>query len=81
LIESFCEGLLLKIRAAVEPYVNRVKSGSPKSYEEYKYTAGKIAGIEEVEQVIKEHYQSLIEMKHLKEHKERDYYEEESVTD
>lgn len=79
MLEKFCENFLLKLRAAESVLIERLKTGGFKTLEDYKHVVGKIQGLEHAEIMIKETYQAMIEMKHLKQH--RDDRENEQVDD
>jgi hypothetical protein len=70
MIIRFCENLLSRIRERQAIYVKSISSGDFPNFEEYKFCAGKLKGIEEAEAVIKELYNSMFESKVLREERE-----------
>jgi len=72
LILKFCDGLLLKIRERQVLVAKRLTSGSCKDFEEYKQLLGKLQGLEESENIIKQIFDDTFKTTRLYEKEDRD---------
>lgn len=57
----FVERLLLKLRERRSTYSSRILTGNVANLEEYKFSAGKMLGIEEAEDIVKKLYKETYE--------------------
>jgi hypothetical protein len=60
-MEKFCEILLFRLRQKKDPLLEPLISGAIQSMEQYRYTCGKIKGLEEAELELKTLYKELLQ--------------------
>ena len=63
MIIKFCENLLLRIRERKAAYEGKLLSGSLKDMEEYKFMSGYRKGLEESEEIARQLYSDMFEIK------------------
>lgn len=76
MLARFCERLLEQVRARQTSVSESLSSGRCKSYDDYKNMSGQLYGLKQSEQMIKDAYNAMVDVKTASEHHMTDDHQE-----